>query len=1233
MAHLSLSLLGSFQVTLDGQAVTDFESNKVRALLAYLAVDVSRPHRRDTLAGLLWPNRTDRAALSNLRYALSNLRGTIGDRTAAPPFLLITRDTLQFNMASDHWLDVKAFTDLLAGDEDEASSPFASSQSTIDRLGQAIALYRGSLLEGFSVGESPAFEEWLLFKREQIGLQMLTALHRLAALHERRGEYEPAQAYARQQLELEPWQEEAHQQLMRLLALSNQRSAALAQYATCRRLLARELGVEPARETTALYESIRDGTLGRGAEGQWGRGGFSFPAPPRPSTLAPPPPGPAAPFVARERELAKLDQFLEMALAGQGRVIFVTGDAGSGKTALVAEFARRAMQARADVVVAFGNCNAHSGIGDPYLPFREIMQMLTGDVEAKRAGGAITREHARRLWALLPTAMQALGEAGPDLVDLLVPGAALAIRAEAFAPGGADWRTRLQELVKHKAASNRPATLPQMGLFEQVTRVLQALARRQALILVLDDLQWADAGSISLLFHLGRRLAVSRILIIGACRPDDVALGRDGECHALEPIINEFRRDFGDILLDLGQCEGRQFVDAFLDTEPNRLRATFRETLYRHTGGNPLFTIELVRGLQERGDLVQDDAGRWVERPSSPPVLPQYRTGVGGELDWEQLPARVEAVIAECINRLPPQWRAALAVASVEGEEFTAEVVARVQAGDEGEIVQYLSGPLSKQQRLVRAQSLQRLGEQRLSRYRFRHYLFQKYVYHSLDEVERAYLHQAVGNALEALYEENGAEMSAIAPQLAWHFEAAGLVHKAVAYLLLAGKRAFHLSANQEAIALFKRGLALLEILPESPQRTQGELNLQLALSAPLLATRGWGAPERAQAVARAYELCQGRNGTSQSLQALFLQADCCRAKGEHQKSLALGQQLFSLAQPSQDPLQVALAHWSLGASRFFLGEFTQARDHLEQAIAFYEPQQHACLKSLTGVDMGVTCLAWTAWVLWVLGYPDQALKRSREALVLAQELDHPLTLGFALAVGGSGFHLLRRESQVAQEWAEGLMRLATQKDLALFQAWGAILQGRGQVEQGRVEEGLAHMHQGLAAWQASGTQAGRPHHLLLLAGAYRNAHDKWGRDGQAAHGLNALDEALALVEESGGRYFEAEIYRLRGELLLAQAEGIDMPAASPDAQSRQKPAFIAEAEAHYRRAIEVAHRQQAKSWELRATMSLARLLQRQGKQAEARHLLAEIYDWFGEGWDTPDLQEARGLLEELAGK
>ena len=249
MARLSLSLLGPFQAILEEKPVTGFESNKVKALLVYLAVEAGndRPHPREILAGLLWPDYPDRSALSNLRSALANLRQAIGDRQAEPPFLLITRDTIQFNPASDYALDISVFQN--------------PAEQSLDRLEQAVAACRGSFLEGFSLGDSPPFEEWLLVKREQLNRHMREALHRLAAHYEECGEYERAITYARKQLELEPWDEPAHRQLMRALALNGQRSAALAQYETCCRLLAQELGVEPSRETTALYESIRDEML------------------------------------------------------------------------------------------------------------------------------------------------------------------------------------------------------------------------------------------------------------------------------------------------------------------------------------------------------------------------------------------------------------------------------------------------------------------------------------------------------------------------------------------------------------------------------------------------------------------------------------------------------------------------------------------------------------------------------------------------------------------------------------------------------------------------------------------------------------------------------------------------------------------------------------------------------------------------------------------------------------
>jgi len=1114
----------------------------------------------------------------------------IGDRTAEPPFLLITRDTLQFNTASDYWLDVAAFTDLTGlGD--------------LSGLEKAIALYGGSFLEGFSVGDSPAFEEWALFTREQIARQVSSALHRLAATYEQRGQYEQAQSCAWRQVELEPWDEAAHQQLMRTLALGGQRGAALAQYETCCRLLAEELGVEPAEETTRLYEQIRNGKLKA-----------LVPAPASPPDLTArlplfleeePIEVERPIFVARERELAQLDRFLDLALAGQGRVVFVTGEAGSGKTALVQEFTRLAQNAHADpstlrqaqdgagsgqaLIVASGNCNAYTGIGDPYLPFREILGLLTGDVEARWAAGAMTREHARRLWNTLPLAVQAMVEAGPDLIDTFVLRAALLERAMTCAPGRADWLTRLDELVERKPIGPGMPSPRQSDLFEQYTRVLQALARQAPLVLVVDDLQWADAGSINLLFHLGRRLAGSRILIVGAYRREEVALGRDGERHPLEPVVNEFQRDFGDITVNLGQAESRDFVEALLDSEPNRLGVAFREMLYWQTGGHPLFTIELLRGLRERGDLVQDPEGRWVEGPT---------------LDWESLPARVEAVIAERIGRLAEPLQAALRVASVEGEVFTAEVVARVRAADEREVVGRLSGELDRRHRLVRAQGILRMDGQRLSHYRFRHILFQRYLYNSLDEVERAHLHEAVGNTLEALYEDQTEATAAIAGQLAWHFQEAGIAEKAIHYLRQAGERAVQLSAYQEGIAHLTRGLALLMAQPDSPERAQQELALELALGIAWQATKGYG-PEFEKAYTRARELCQRTGKTSQLCQVMGKLAIFHYVRAEHQRARELGEEALSLAQHAKDPLHVALGHWYLGFVLFCLGEYTTARAHLEQMISFYEPQQHhRSLVFLRGSDAGLSALAYDACCLWCLGYPDQALSRSREALALARELGHPMSLAEVLYFAGCLFNKMRRDAQALEGSSEELMPLSNEK-VPAWSGGGTTRRGEALAMLGQVQEGIAQMREGMAALQSVGVRCYLPGILCSLAEAQAKA-------GQPEEGLTTLAEALALVEETNEHYWEAELYRLKGELLLMQGDD-------------------AEAEASFYKAVEVARRQSAKSWELRATVSLCRLWRKQGRVDEARQMLAEIYNWFTEGFDTPDLQEARALLEELS--
>ncbi len=841
MPRLSLSLLRSFQATLDGVPLTSFESNKVRALLVYLAVEAHQTHPRDVLAGLLWPRRSNRDALSNLRYALYNLRNVLGDRQTDPPFLIITRRALQFNTASDHSVDVKTFQRQVGGFTLRTNSreePAVGLHQASD-LRAAVALCRGPFLHGFSLDDSPAFEEWLLLKREQIDRQMMVALRLLAHHEEEIGNREEARGHVRRLLALEPWDEGAHRHLMRLLALDGRRNAALSQYGVCRDILVDELGVEPSSATTLLYERIRDGGIPR-ARNERG------PSAPSRSLAS----RSTAPFVGRERELAKLNRFLEEALNNRGRIAFVTGEAGSGKTTLIQAFASRALRAHGDLVVTLGACSAHQGIGDTYLPFRETLQLLTGDIEPKRAGGTLTGEHAQRLWRTLPLVASALMDEGPDLIDRVVPGEPLLLRLQGFFPHGASICRRLESLIQRETV-REPATLAlgQPALFEQMTRVLLTLARDHPLLLLLDDMQWVDPGSASLLFHLGRRLAHSRILLLAAYRPCEIVQGEAGRRHPLAPVVHQLKREFGEVEVCLNQADGQAFVDAFLDTEPNCLDASFRRALFRHTAGNPLFVTEFVRGLQERGDLIQDDQGRWQE---------------GATLDWMQLPARVEAVVAERIERLPRRWQEILQVASVEGKIFNAEVVASILDRDPATVVEALSGPLNRRHRLVRAHSLKWLnpaGEgaprsaaeartsrkrsvgRHLSRYRFRHDLFQTYLYHRLDDVQRPRLHQAVGEALEATYGPCSLGTGVSPAELARHFEAAGLVEKAVDYLLLAGNEAVELSADEEAIELLTHALKLLESLPISPERSERELELQTALGAPLLAMQGWRLP------------------------------------------------------------------------------------------------------------------------------------------------------------------------------------------------------------------------------------------------------------------------------------------------------------------------------------------------------------------------------------------------------
>ncbi len=1000
MARLSLHLLGPFQLTLDGKPVTSFRSDKVRALFAYLVVENDRPHRREKLAGLLWPEYPDQAARANLRRALADLRQAVDDHHATPPLFDISRQTIQFNTTGDAWNDVMALTDLLE------SGP--ALEETIHRLEEAVSLYRGDFLEGFSISNSPAFEEWLLLNRERLRRQILEALQRLAEHYEKRGEYRHALQYAWRQVELEPWRERAHRQLMRLLTLTGQRSAALAQYETCRRLLTEELGVEPAVDTTRLYEQIRDGEIP--ASPVVATQSLRSSSPP-PSTHLPRFLSEDAPactknpvFVGRERELGYLMTCLETMLKGNSSVAFVTGSAGQGKTTLLDAFARRAIATHPDLLVATGNCSAYSGLGDPYLPFRDVMAMLTGSVEAKWAAGVITKEYVCRLWNALPDVMQLLVGRGPELVGIFLSPKELIARAAAATPDGAEWLERLKTMSEQVARGVH--SLEQGQLFEQYANVLSGLAAQHPLLIMLDDLQWADAASVSLLFHLGRRINGSRILIVGAYRPDEVALGRNGQRHPLRTLLCEFKRYFGDTHLDLeniDETEARQFIEALLATEPNRLGEDFRQALFRRTRGHPMFTVELIREMCERGNLVQDETGYWVENPV---------------LDWQTLPARVEGVIEERIGRLDPELRRILTIASVEGEEFTAQVVARVQQTDERDLLRKLSQNLEKRHRIVREQEEIQIGHRHLSRYQFTCGLFQQYLYRQLGAGERRLLHREIAAVLEELYTGHTEE---IAVQLAHHY--AGDVERERHYARVAGERAATQFANAEALRYLSRALEL------TPQDDLTERYAILLSRERVLDLQGEREAQREDLVALehlAKALDEGGDGngnesekqptTERQMEVALRWARYTYALGDYPATISAAQKAIRLAQVAQDTNREATGHLWWGRALRHLAEYEPARLHLEQALTLARRADARQVEADSLHNLGL--LSWLHGdyaVAWT--YSEQALHIYRQ---IGDRRSESITLNtFGIISSEQGDHTK------AQRYLEQTLRIA----------------------------------------------------------------------------------------------------------------------------------------------------------------------------------------------------------------
>ena len=693
--------------------------------------------------------------------------------------------------------------------------------------------------------------------------------------------------------------------------------------------------------------------------------------------------------------------------------------------------------------------------------------------------------------------------------------------------------------------------------------ILLRIAAQQPMLLVMEDLHWVDPSTLELLSLLVDQGPTAPILALCTCRPDFTSPWT-GRTHLTQVTVHRLPR--------------WQAVEVIRRVAHGKaLPPEVVEQIVAKTDGVPLFVEELTKMVLESG-LLQEREECYELTGPLPPLA---------------IPATLHDSLMARLDRLATMKNLAQLGATL-GREFSYALLQAVSLWDEETLRRGV-------QQLVEAEFLYQQGLPPQATYLFRHALIQDAAYQSLLKSTRQQYHQRIAQVLE----EHFADTIETQPELvAHHYTEAGHYEPALSYWQRAGQRALQHSGNQEALRHLTTALELLTTFPDTPTRARQELDLQMLLGPALMATMGFGSPEVERVYRRARWLCQQVGDTPQLFSVLRGLWQFSILRAELRTAYELAQQLFSLAQRLHDATLLPEAYRALGEPLAWLGEFAMARTHLEQGVACYTPHEHRSHYA-DWIDPGVSCHIFAALALWPLGDVDQAQHHMQAALAAAQESPNPMNLAVALCFAAL-FHQYRGEGAAAYARAEAAVRLSTERGFTHFVALGTIYQGWALVMQEQAAEGIAQIHHGLTAYEATGAFLERPSSLALLATAY-------GTVGKIEAGLKRLEEALALVEAREIRWCEAELHRCKGNLLLQQT--------TPDAP---------QAEACFQQALAVARRQQARSWELRAALSLARLWQQQDKRAEAGELLTPIYSWFTEGFDTADLQEARALLAEL---
>jgi predicted ATPase/class 3 adenylate cyclase len=867
------------------------------------------------------------------------------------------------------------------------------------------------------------------------------------------------------------------------------------------------------------------------------------------------------PMQGRDDELATLAERWARARAGHGGVALVAGEPGIGKSRLIWALQQHVAQSP-DAFLIHLSCSPYF-VNTAFYPIVQLLErilefgpddIVEDEQRDKQHLDKRDKQHLDKIEGLLAQ----YGFDLPTVVPLLARLLAVPLKGR-YPP------------------LDLPADRQRQLTIDALVKIALLRAEHQPVLFVVEDLHWIDPSSLDLLTQLIEHVPQTRQLMVFSFRPESFR----------PELVPPWLEDPGLERLNLNRLDREASVRVMTEIAGMPVPTELLDQLVEKADGVPLYLEELTKLVIEQG-LIRHGNGRLDSARPRPPLA---------------IPATLADSLTARLDRLSDAKGVAQLGAAI-GRQFSYELLAAVSKRTASVDSRALWRNLA---RLVDAGLLFVEHNPRGETYAFKHALIQDAAYESLLRTTRVQYHRHIA---QALTEQFSAMVETTPELLAHHYTQAGMIAESVPYWLGAGQRARYASANPEAIAHLTTGLDLLADLPAGPERADTELQFRLTLGPAYMAIRGYAAPEVEACYQRARELCRELGDTPQLVPVLHGLWTYHIVRAQHADALALGEQVLELVAATNDDGLLLQGNMEVGWSHFFLGELEQAREHLERALALYDHERHSSHAIPYGDNPATSARSALAQVLWLLGYADQSLRYSEENLTILRSLiNHPYSVAFGLALAA----FLRQyldDAPATRALADEALELSEAQGLALIGPMASILKGWALTRDGELREGTAQMRRGFAAQLATGAELVRPYWLSLMAEACH-------RTGAARAGLALLDEAEAAVERTNERYWEAEIHRLRGQLLLATSE----PAV---------PEVNRSAEEAYRRALDVARRQGARSLELRAAISLSLLCQAEGRQAEARELLAPVYGRLSEGQETSDLRAGAALLAEL---